>query len=186
MKFPFQWFFQNYIIRTITLLSYQLCVFFNVYFVCLYCKIVCSFVYTYPELFYMWDLFISSKLVSAELFHVDGGSSLDDSWTLFVSKITACRGQWPFTHKAGARTQMNIEYHYLYGPNQTVSFSPIWYYQQSSVLSLPKQVPGFSHHEMSSEAWPEGFTTLKGELHLGKLQEYSLWTESFQTLWKRI
>ncbi len=67
-------------------------------------------------------------------------------------------------------TAEHIEYHHFYRPNQKVFLSPIWYHQ-SNVLPLPnvapKQAPGFSHHEMPSEAWPEGF---RGELRWGKLQ----------------
>lgn len=68
-------------------------------------------------------------------------------------------------------TAEHMEYHHFYGPNQKVFFSPIWYHQ-SSVLPLPnvapKQAPGFSHHEMPSEAWPEGF---RGELRWGETPE---------------
>lgn len=34
--------------------------------------------------------------------------------------------------------------------------------------AAPKQAPGFSHHEMPIEAWPEGF---RGELRWGETPE---------------
>jgi len=56
---------------------------------------------------------------------------------LTVAPHWMTHGQCLFTHKASGaiRIQLNIEYHLLYEPNQTISFSPIWYYQQSWAFS---------------------------------------------------
>lgn len=53
-------------------------------------------------------------------------------------------------------TVEHIEYHHFYGPNREDLFSPIWYYQQPSVLLLPNVAQKQVQHEVLSETWPEG------------------------------